>query len=175
MSFFDAKKKFHWLRARVGAVEDCDAVALWHKSGPEPSVQHGPGNDEGRHQETVRGGCERVSMKEGHQEAKPNEDHNVDVLEQWVPLRAVSRVVVDVSGKEVQDHSVECCEDPSEYFFHECLELPTRNKHREQSTRKGEKKMRISLKVGLNESSRVFLSGCKDATSSMPSRINVQS
>ena len=50
----------------------------------EPALhEQSPLNTEGSHQEAEAHSTEAVALQEGHEEAEPNEDHDVHVLETW--------------------------------------------------------------------------------------------
>ena len=47
----------------------------------EPSDEDRPLDDDGREKEVVTDTAEAVTLQEGHQEAEPDEDHHMHVLE----------------------------------------------------------------------------------------------
>ena len=84
--------------------------------GPEPAKENIHLHDDGIDEEGIGERGERVSLDEGHQEAKADEHHDVDVLERSVPLLAErvwaeDRLHAHEDAVEEEDH---CLEDEDE-------------------------------------------------------------
>lgn len=50
---------------------------------PEALHEETPLQSEGSQEQVEAHAAEAISLQKGHQEAKANEDHNVDILEHW--------------------------------------------------------------------------------------------